>query len=300
MPQHADLIFAGGAVYTPDGSGRRLVPATLAGGRRARAVAVAGGVIAAVGAGDLAALRGPGTEVVSLRGRALLPGLQDAHAHPAFAGVTMTSCNLIGAATLAEAEDRIRACAAAHQDREWISGSGWRMDWLERGTPSRHHLDELTGGRPAFLLNREAHGGWASTRALEMADLDARSPDPPDGRFERDQEGVLQGTAHEGTADLIGAVVPEPSFADRMAGLLLAQRHLHQRGITAWQDAIVGAYLGSQDPLPAYLEAARSGRLTARVQGARSGGTAAGARTRSTSCSAVATPGGPGGSAPAR
>ncbi|MGI9009003.1 MAG: amidohydrolase, partial [Streptosporangiaceae bacterium] len=237
--------------------------------RPASAVAVTGGAATAVGADDdLAGLRGPGTEVISLRGRALLPGFQDAHAHPAFAGVTMTGCNLIGAATLAEAEDRIRAYAAAHPDKEWISGSGWRMEWFEDGTPSRQQLDALTGGRPAFLLNRDGHGGWANSRALELAGFDARTPDPADGRFERDDDGGLQGTAHEGAADLVGAFVPEPTFADRLAGLLLAQRHLHQRGVTAWQDAIIGAYLGSQDPLPVYLEAARSGQLTARVRGA--------------------------------
>ena len=271
MPRHADVIFTGGPVYTPDDSRRRLVPATVAGGRPATSVAVTAGAIAAVGAdgdADLASLRGPGTEVISLRGRALLPGFQDAHVHPAFAGVTMSGCNLIGAATLAEAEDRIRAYVAAHPEKEWISGSGWRMEWFEHGTPSRQQLDALTDGRPAYLLNRDGHGGWANTSALELAGFDARTPDPPDGRFERDDRGALQGTAHEGAADLIGTFVPEPTFADRLAGLLLAQRHLHGRGITAWQDAIVGAYLGSPDPLPVYLEAGRTGQLTARVQGA--------------------------------
>jgi predicted amidohydrolase YtcJ len=271
MPRQADVIFTGGAIYTPDDSGRRLVPATVAGGRPASMVAVAGGAIAAIGTDgdDIAAgLRGPGTEVISLRGRALLPGFQDAHAHPAFAGVTMTGCNLIGAATFAEAQERIRAYVAAHRDKEWISGSGWRMEWFERGAPSRQQLDALTDGRPAFLLNRDGHSGWANTRALELAGLDSRTPDPADGRFERDDEGDLQGTAHEGAASLIGASVPDPTFADRLVGLLLAQRHLHRRGITAWQDAIVGSYLGSQDPLPVYLEAARTGQLTARVRGA--------------------------------
>ncbi|MGI9009124.1 MAG: hypothetical protein ACR2FU_23550, partial [Streptosporangiaceae bacterium] len=80
MPQHADVIFTGGAIYTPDGSGRRLVPATAPGGRPASAVAVTVGAVTAVGADDdLAGLRGLGTGVVSLRGRALLPGFQDAH-----------------------------------------------------------------------------------------------------------------------------------------------------------------------------------------------------------------------------
>jgi predicted amidohydrolase YtcJ len=271
MAAHADVIFGGGPVYTADRSGRRLVRAAADDGSPATSVAVAGGTIVAVGAEaseQVAGLAGPGTERVDLRGRALLPGFQDAHVHPAFAGVTMVGCNLIGAATLDEAVGRIEAYVAAHQDKEWISGSGWRMEWFERGAPGRLLLDKLTGGKPAFLLNRDGHGGWANTRAIELAGFDARTPDPADGRFEREPDGALQGTAHEGAADLIGAFVPKPTFDERLAGLLVAQRHLHQRGITGWQDAIVGPYLGSEDPLPVYLAAARSGQLTARVQGA--------------------------------
>ena len=271
MSEFADVIFGGSAIYTADRTRRRLIRAAAPGGSPASAVAVADGAIAAVGSEDdtvFSDLRGPSTERVDLGGRALLPGFQDAHVHPAFAGVTMIGCNLIGAATLEEAMSRIGAYAAAHPEKEWISGSGWRMEWFERGTPSRHLLDKVTGGRPSFLLNRDGHGGWANTRALELAGFDARTPDPHDGRFEREDDGAPQGTAHEGAADLVGAFVPKPSFDERLAGLLLAQRHLHQRGITAWQDAIVGDYLGSQDPLGVYLAAAESGQLTARVQGA--------------------------------
>jgi predicted amidohydrolase YtcJ len=263
-----DTIFSGGAIYTASADGRRLRRATTGDGRPASAAAVSGGTIAAVGGEEVTELAGDRTEVIDLRGRALLPGFQDAHVHPAFAGVTMVGCNLIGAVTLDEALGRIEEYAAAHPGKEWISGSGWRMEWFERGTPSRAQLDQVTGGRPAFLLNRDGHGGWANTRALEIAGIDARTADPPDGRFEREPDGFPQGTAHEGAADVIGAAVPKPTFDDRLAGLLLAQRHLHARGITAWQDAIVGPYLGSQDPLPVYLAAARSGQLTARVRGA--------------------------------
>jgi len=271
MSEHADVIFAGGAVYTADAEGRRMIPAAGPDGGPANAVAVSNGRIVAVGSADDAAftdLAGPRTERIGLRGRALLPGFQDAHAHPAFAGVTMVGCNLIGAATLDEAMARIEAYAASHPDKEWISGSGWRMEWFERGTPSRHQLDKVTGGRPSFLLNRDLHGGWANTRALELTGFDATTPDPPDGRFEREEDGSLQGTVHEGAADLVGAFVPKPTFDERLAGLMMAQRHMHERGVTAWQDAIVGPYLGSQDPLDVYLAAAESGQLTARVRGA--------------------------------
>jgi predicted amidohydrolase YtcJ len=281
MGIQADVVFTGGAVYTADAARRRLVPAAggngsagggpAGGGPRASAVAVRGERIVAVGqAGEagITDLIGPGTEVVDLRGRALLPGFQDAHVHPAFAGVTMVGCNLIGAATLADALERISAYAAGRPDGDWVAGSGWRMEWFERGLPSRELLDRVTGGRPAFLTNRDGHGAWASSRALGLAGIDARTPDPPDGRIERGPDGSAQGTLHEGAATLVGRHVPALTFEDRVRGLLLAQEHLHARGITAWQDAIIGDYLGSGDPLPVYLAAARAGSLTARVEGA--------------------------------
>jgi predicted amidohydrolase YtcJ len=270
MTTQAELVFSGGAIYTADATTWRMTRALAADGGPAGAVAVAGGRIAALGrdAASLRELTGPGTEAVDLRGRALLPGFQDAHVHPAFAGVAMVGCSLIGAPTLARALDRIGAYAAAHPGKEWISGSGWRLEWFAGGTPGREALDAVVGDRPAFLLNRDGHGAWASSAALARAGLDRHTPDPPDGRIEREDDGTPQGTLHEGAASLVGRLVPELSLEEQVTGLLLAQRHLHQRGITAWQDAIVGSYLGSVDPLPAYLAAASSGRLTARVRGA--------------------------------
>jgi hypothetical protein len=271
MPVPAELVLTGGPVYTPDAAGRRMVPAAGPGGRPVTAVAVTGGRIAAVGApGDdrIAELTGPRTEVVSLRGRALLPGFQDAHAHPAFTGVTMVACNLMDAATLPDALAVIGAYARAHPEQEWITGSGWRMEWFPGGLPDRRALDAVVGDRPAYLVNRDWHGAWVSSAALARAGIDARTPDPPDGRIEREADGTPQGTLHEGAASLVGALVPEPSLAQRVTGLLLAQRHLHARGVTAWQDAIIGDYLGALDPLPAYLAAAAAGQLTARVRGA--------------------------------
>jgi predicted amidohydrolase YtcJ len=271
MTQPAELIFADGPVYTADATGRKLARAVGPGGRPADAVAVVGGKIAAVGdASDdcFSELTGPQTEVIDLTGRALLPGFQDAHVHPAFAGVTMVGCNLIGARTLDEALARISAYARAHPQQEWIAGAGWRMEWFANGTPDRRALDAVVGDRPAYLVNRDAHGAWASSRALRLAGIHARTPDPRDGRIEREPGGGPQGTLHEGAASLVGDLVPDPPLAERVAGLLLAQRHLHERGVTAWQDAIVGDYLGALDPLPAYLAAAASGELTARVRGA--------------------------------
>ena len=283
----ADLIFTGGRIYTVLPDERRMVPATARGeaassedtsdgagigaedGPPATAVAVQGGRIVAVGSDDeIRDLAGSKAETVPLGGRPLLPGFQDAHVHPAFAGITMLRCDLDGAEDLDDALARIRAYAKAHPDREWIDGSGWRMEWFAGGTPSAELLDSVVPDRPAYLTNRDGHGAWVNSRALDLAGLTALSHDPPDGRIERDEDGDPQGTLHEGAALLVGRLVPGPTFAEQLRGLLLAQQHLHSLGITAWQDAIVGEYLGYPDPLPAYLAAARDGTLTARVEGA--------------------------------
>jgi predicted amidohydrolase YtcJ len=288
MPRMAaDLIFTGGRIYTVLPDGRRMVPATargeaassddssdgagigIADGPPATAVAVQGGRIVAVGSDDeIRDLAGSRAETVPLGGRPLLPGFQDAHVHPAFAGITMLRCDLDGAEDADGALARIRAYAQAHPDREWIDGSGWRMEWFPGGTPSRELLDRVVPDRPAYLTNRDGHGAWVNSRALDLAGLTVLSHDPADGRIEREADGDPQGTLHEGAAMLVGRLVPGPTFAEQLRGLLLAQQHLHSLGITAWQDAIVGEYLGYPDPLPAYLAAARDGTLTARVEGA--------------------------------
>ncbi|ORT56748.1 amidohydrolase [Streptomyces sp. CB03238] len=256
-PHHADLVFTGGPV---------LVPATPATGV---AVAVTGDRISAVGeAHDVHGLIGPKTEVVDLAGRLLLPGFQDAHVHPVPAGLELTQCDLTGAKTAADTLAAVRAYAAAHPDREWITGGGWSMEAFDGGTPTKDLLDAIVPDRPAYLPNRDHHGAWVNSRALALAGITRDTPDPSDGRIERDASGEPTGMLQEGAMQLVGRLTPPSTHADRLAALLHAQRTLHALGITAWQDALVGTFLGMDDPSDAYLAAARDGSLTARVVGA--------------------------------
>lgn len=258
MPTPADLVFRGGSVHTLD-----------AARRRATAVAVRGGRIVAVGHdADVRDLIGTGTDVVDLAGRALLPGFQDAHVHPAFAGMTLIRCDLSEASGAEDAVAKVRAYADSHPDEEWIQGGGWLMDWFPGGTPSRTLLDAAVPDRPVHLVNADGHGVWVNTRALEIAGVDAGTPDPSDGRIEREADGFPQGTLHEGAAALVGRHLPKASAADGLRALLAGQAHLHALGVTAWQDAMVGSDHGAFDPLPAYLTAAADGTLTGRVNGA--------------------------------
>ncbi|MEV4939868.1 amidohydrolase [Streptomyces zaomyceticus] len=255
--RHADLVFTGGPVLTMD-------PART----RASSLAVTGERIAAVGHDEVRELIGPRTEVVDLGGRLLLPGFQDAHVHAVGGGGELAECDLTGVVDAGAYLERIRSYALEHPEREWITGSGWSMESFAGGVPTRQLLDSVVPDRPVLLANRDHHGAWANTRALELAGLTAATPDPADGRMEREADGFPSGMLQEGATALVARLVPPSTPEDRLAGLLRAQRLLHSLGITGWQDALLGDFNGMADPSTAYLAAARDGSLTARVTGA--------------------------------
>ncbi|OLE22170.1 MAG: hypothetical protein AUG49_20050 [Catenulispora sp. 13_1_20CM_3_70_7] len=103
---------------------------------------------------------------------------------------------------------------------------------------------------------------------MELAGITAGTPDPVDGRIERDEHGRPTGMLQEGAVGLVGRLLPEITGADLERALLRAQYKLHSLGITAWQDALVGSAFGMPDIYDVYRNAAASGALTARVRGA--------------------------------
>jgi len=247
----ADLVLVGGPVITID-----------AARPSARAVAVGGGRILAVGdEHDVSELSGPRTRRIDLRGRTLLPGFIDAHCHPVMAGVDLMRCPLHDLVpTVKTYIDAIRTYAEANPALDWVLGNGWYMAAFPGGAPSRLDLDAAVLDRPALFINRDGHGAWANTRALELAGITSATPDPPDGRIERDVDGSPSGTLHEGAVELVHRLVPEPTVDEIAEGLTLAQAYLHRLGVTAWQDAWV-----TEQWLAGYRRFAEQGRLTARV-----------------------------------
>lgn len=210
----------------------------------------------------------PEGRVVDLAGGLLSPGFVDAHVHAVQGGLELLRCDLSG---LDRRDDYLRAVkeyADAHPELEWITGGGWSMSAFPGGAPTKGDLDLVVPDRPVFLPNRDHHGAWANSRALELAGVTRDTPDPADGYFERDADGNPSGTLHEGAMHAVARLLPEITAKDLRDGLLAGQARLHSVGVTGWQDAIVGDYAGITDPGPTYAEAARAGDLTAYVVGA--------------------------------
>lgn len=257
MAQELDLAFVDGMVF----DGVSDAPSRVD-------VGVAGGRIAALGT-DVAGRIGERTRVVDLAGRLLLPGLIDSHVHPVEAGVERLNCDLSSGWTREDYLRMIAAYAAADPDREWIVGGGWQQAAFPGGAPLAADLDAICADRPIVMSNRDHHSAWVNSEALRRAGIDRDTPDPVDGRIERDADGTPTGTLHEGARMLALRLAPVPTADEQYAALLEAQRHLHSFGITGWQDALIGDYGNhSAGIVDAYQRAMDDSALKARVNGA--------------------------------
>ncbi|MET4096030.1 amidohydrolase [Arthrobacter sp. UYCu712] len=252
----AEILFENGWVYTGNEAGP--VQANLA---------VTDGRIIAVGSPEeLEVSVTPDTRRVDLDGQLVVPGFQDAHIHPIFAGVELLQCDLTGANTAEEAVSIVARYAEGNPDEAWILGAGWSMDFFPSGTPGRELLDAVVPDRPVYLVNRDHHGAWANTAAFAAAGISRDTPDPESGRLEREPDGTPAGTVHEGAMDLFNEVKPALPYNLAYQGLLASQELLLSQGITAWQDAWVPIPEGGHaDNLTVYMDAARVGDLKVRV-----------------------------------
>ncbi|HEY7399148.1 MAG TPA: amidohydrolase [Gaiellaceae bacterium] len=250
---------------------------------RSDAVAVASGRIVAVGADDVRAVLRPATEVIDLRGRTLLPGINDSHAHVGAFGATRpplaVDVGYPGVRSIADVRDRVRNAAAGRPAGEWIIGTGWDLGYLEecvadaRRQPGRADLDPVSPDHPVLLRDFSGHAVWVNSRALELAGVTRDTPSPDGGEVVRDgATGEPTGLLRELAATaLVQSRVPPPTRGQKRKALLAAIDELHRLGITSVTEPTLGPGSGGPFPmsdvecLELYRELAEEGGLGMRV-----------------------------------
>ncbi|MEX2149356.1 MAG: amidohydrolase [Steroidobacteraceae bacterium] len=250
----ADLALTGGKIYTVD-----------AGRSWAEAIAIKDGRIVFVGSSaDAKNFVGDDTTVVDLKGRMVVPGFQDVHVHPISAGVEANACNLNGLENVDAYIAAIKKYADEHPDEPWITGGGWSMAAFGPGALARRELiDAVVPDRPVLLYSQDGHTTWANSKALEIAGITNRTPDPPDGRIDRDPKtGAAVGSLQEGASSLVTDKMPPVGDTKRADGLRYAVKYLNALGITAVQDASV-----NEDDLKTYRQLDDAGELSLQVVG---------------------------------
>ena len=179
---------------------------------------------------------------VDAKGAVLIPGMIDAHSHVLAVGFAALTLDLSDTTSLAQAQAKIAAYAAAHPDRPWIIGGGWNQETWHLGRfPTAAELDAVVADRPVWLSRVDGHAGWANSRALAAAHVTAATKDPHGGRIDRlpapkGMAGKPAGVLVDGATKLVDKIVPPPRPEDRDLALATAQEIYLSRGVTATAD----------------------------------------------------------------
>jgi predicted amidohydrolase YtcJ len=246
-----DLIVHNAVVYTmADGQ-----PA-------AEAFAVRDGRFVAVGASaHVLRSRGPSTRLLDAAGLTVVPGLQDAHGHVLGLGKPLQELDLRDTRSFDAILKKVRARASAVQPGEWIVGRGWDQNrWAVTDWPAPGPLDLAAPENPVFLTRIDGHAALASRRALAAAGVTRETPDPPGGRLIRDPSGAPTGVLVDRAQAIVAERVPQPSHAQLVEQLLLADREMRRVGLTMVHDAGV-----SPEIVELYRELVESDRFATRV-----------------------------------
>ncbi len=248
----ADVVLLHGRIHTEDAA-RRVV----------QALAIRGNTIVAAGTDrSVAALVGPGTRRIDLHGHTVLPGLIDAHVHPAQSAQDVGKCSmddaLLGVAAL---EKRVADCLRARP--------GDPSQWFEvvMVNPSAltlrlADLDSMLRDRPLLMSGSDGHSYWVNSPVLRAAHIDSSTRDPEGGHIERDAEGRPTGTLRDTASDLVLDVKPSPGLDSEAEQLAKAFDGMRADGITSVQDAAVDDHL-----MQLYKRLYDAHRLDMRVRG---------------------------------
>ena len=236
----ADLVLLNGKIVTVEAE-----PSEV------EALAVGGNRIAAMG--TTAAMKrhvGAKTRVIDLRGRLVVPGFVEGHAHFMSSGLAKLNLDLTAARSWDEIVRMVADAARRAKPGEWIYGRGWHQEKWDvkpvpavEGFPTHDSLSRASPANPVVLTHASGHASFTNARAMALSDITPGTPDPPGGDLLRDAKGQPTGLLRETASDLIreGAGEPARTAAEETARatkiLELASREVVSKGITSFQDA---------------------------------------------------------------
>ncbi len=249
-----DLILVNGTVITVDASDSI-----------AEAVAIRGDRIMAVGdTAFINSLAGPGTRRIDLDGRAVTPGLLDAHAH--FSPSQFNRPDMLDLAyprvkSIKDVQEAIARRAKDTPQGGWIQGRGWdEGKFMEHRLITAHDLDGIASGHPIWLSHTTGHYGAANSIALRLAKIGQGTPDLPDGTIDRDPDGHPTGILKESAQELVTSLIPPLTAAELDQGIRDMVRAFNAEGMTGVKDPDI-----SGETWEAYKRVQANGDLTVRA-----------------------------------
>lgn len=231
----------------------------------AEAVASKGEEIIAVGsAANVESLIGEDTKVISVAGGMLVPGFIDTHVHFLTGGSALASIQLRDATTPEVFSQRVAEFAKTIKPSEWILNGMWDHTNWGGELPRREWIDAVTPNNPVWISRLDGHMGLANSIALNLAGVDADSPDIDGGTIVRDESGVPTGVLKDNAMRPVLDAVPEPTNAQLDRFLDAAMQYVASNGVTTVHDVADDGF-DSWASLATCRRAERNDELTTRI-----------------------------------
>jgi predicted amidohydrolase YtcJ len=232
--QEPDLVVFNAKVYTAD----LRTP-------KAEAFAIKAGRFSAVGASaDIKALTGKMTQTFDARQMTIVPGFIDCHNHAP--GSTLLYEVIVGNpyvvefVTISSIVDKLRAKARETPPGTWVEGYFFDDTKVKDNRQLNvHDLDEVSKDHPVAVHHRGGHTSYYNSKALEMADVNKNTPNPPGGTFDRDPNGNLNGRVTDRAMNVVNRIGKRPSFTQEQqlerdrAGLAYISKQFVRYGVTS-------------------------------------------------------------------
>ena len=252
--ESASLVITGARVWTGDPEQPW-----------AEAVASRGETIIAVGsAASMEPLISETTKVISIDGSMLVPGFIDTHEHFLSGSSGLASVQLRDAESPQEFSTRVGEFAKTIAPGEWIMNGAWDHTNWDGALPNRDWIDAVTPDNPVWVSRLDGHMGLANSLALELAGVDADSPDIEGGTIVRDKSGTPTGVLKDNAMRSIFAVVPPYSEAQLDRFLEAGMQYVASNGVTTLHDVFADEF-DSWASLATYRRANRKGELITRI-----------------------------------
>jgi predicted amidohydrolase YtcJ len=248
----ADIVVHNAAVWTG-----------VRGAGDARAIAVRGGRIVAVGS-DVEVNRqiGPRTRVVDGAGKMVVPGFIDSHVHFVSGGASLASVQLRDARTREEFVRRIRDYARTLPRGAWITEGNWDHSLWGGELPRKEWIDSVTPHNPVWINRLDGHMALANSAALRAANVTAATRDVAGGEIVRGAGGEPTGILKDNASGLVDRVVPNLTTEQQDRALDAAMAYVAERGVTSVD------HMGGWGDLAAFRRAHAAGRLRTRISAA--------------------------------
>jgi predicted amidohydrolase YtcJ len=176
-------------------------------------------------------------KIIDLKGKTVLPGLIDAHAHMFGLGQMLNSLVLVGLNSAGQIVDKVKEKASTITTGEWIYGRGWDQTlWLDKSFPTKDVLDKIAPNNPVILGRIDGHAIWVNQKAIKLANVSRSTKDPEGGKIVRDKDGNPTGVFIDQAVDLIKIAVPLPSDTEVEKCILLSARECIKYGLTEVHD----------------------------------------------------------------